>query len=390
MSSTILELVIADAIQHGKALLKFISPNDVGTTGSHQTGYYLPKKAAYLFTSFPPERGQNNEHPVSINWQDGRVTDSRVKWYGKGTRSEYRITRFGRDFPFLTPDSIGDLLVLVPQDSNTIHGYTLDRDDDIDELQAALGVDVIGTWALYDAAAIPTLETEEVCISRHYSEFSRVLTTFPSTSQFSEQARVAIIECIPGILEEKSDLELIKYLESEYALFRIVERQLCQNEITRLFRDVDDFIKTAARLMNRRKARAGRSLENHVEFILRKNNIQFDMRPDIDGKPDIVIPGKAQYDDSSYPVSKLFIIGVKTTCKDRWRQVLNEAKRIPHKHILTTQAGISSNQLKEMHKSKVSLIVPKPLQKQYPNGSGIKLLTLDGFIQFIHQVLPRT
>lgn len=69
-----------------------------------------------------------------------------VKWYGKGTRSEYRITRFGRDFPFLTPDSIGDLLVLVPHDKNTIHGYTLDRDEDIDELQAALGVDVIGTW----------------------------------------------------------------------------------------------------------------------------------------------------------------------------------------------------------------------------------------------------
>lgn len=106
MSSTILDIVIADAIQHGKALLKFISPNDVGTTGSHQTGYYLPKKAAYLFTSFPPEKGKNSVHPVSISWQDGRVTKSMVKWYGKGTRSEYRITRFGRDFPFLTSDSI--------------------------------------------------------------------------------------------------------------------------------------------------------------------------------------------------------------------------------------------------------------------------------------------
>lgn len=390
MSSTILEIVIADAIQHGKALLKFISPNDVGTTGSHQTGYYLPKKASYLFTSYPPEKGQNNDHPVSISWQDGRVTKSMVKWYGKGTRSEYRITRFGRDFPFLTPDSIGDLLVLVPHDENTIHGYTLDRDEDIDELQAALGVDVIGTWALYDASAIPVPETEEICISRHYSEFSGVLTSFPTTSQFSEQARLAIIECIPGISEQKSDMQLTRYLESEYALFRIVERQLCQNEITRLFKDVDDFIKTAASLMNRRKSRAGRSLENHVEFILRKNSIPFDMRPDIDGKPDIVIPGKAQYDDSSYPVSKLFIVGVKTTCKDRWRQVLNEAKRIPSKHILTTQAGISTNQLKEMHKSKVSLIVPKPLQKQYPDGSGIKMLSLDGFIQFIHQALPKT
>ena len=58
MTATILELAIADAIKHGKALLKFISPNDVGKTGSHQAGYYLPKKAAYLFTPFPPEVGR--------------------------------------------------------------------------------------------------------------------------------------------------------------------------------------------------------------------------------------------------------------------------------------------------------------------------------------------
>lgn len=310
-----------------------------------------------------------------------------MKWDGKGTRSEYRITRFGRAFPFFTPDSIGDLLVLVPQNESTIHGYALDRDEDINELQAALGVDVISTWALYDAAVTPEIETEDECINRHYNAFSTALTAFPSTTQFSEQARTAIIECIPGIVEKKSDVQLMKYLESEYTLFRIVERQLCQNEITRLFKDVDDFIETAARLMNRRKARAGRSLENHVEFILRKNNIQFDMRPNIDGKPDIVIPGKEQYDDLSYPVSKLFIVGVKTTCKDRWRQVLNEAKRIPDKHILTIQKGITSKQLDEMHISRVSLIVPQPLHKQYPSDSKINMMNFEGFIAAVQKVL---
>lgn len=389
MTSTILELAIADATKHGKALLKFISPNDVGKTGSHQAGYYLPKKAARFFTPYPPEAGKNSEHPVSIYWQDGRITESMVKWYGKGTRSEYRITRFGRDFPFLSSDSIGDLLVLVPRDENTIHGYALDRDEDVDELQAALGVDVIGTWAFYDASIIPTPETEEACISRSYSEFCRVLTSFPSTSRFSEQARTAIINCIPGFLQKESDIQLIKYLESEYALFRIVERQLCGNEITRLFRNVDDFIETAAKMMNRRKSRAGRSLENHVEFILRNNNIPFDMRPEVDGKPDIVIPGKTEYNDHSYPTSKLFIVGIKTTCKDRWRQVLNEGKRVRNKYILTTQAGISANQLEEMHESRVSLIVPKPIQKQYPSGSSMELISMEKFIKFIHNTLSK-
>ena len=181
-------------------------------------------------------------------------------------------------------------------------------------------------------------------------------------------------------LRLKTDLQLVKFIETEYKLFRLIERRLSQNEISRLFKSIDDFLSTAARIMNRRKARAGRSLENHVEFILRNAGVPFEMRPNVDGKPDILIPGKAQYENPAYPSSKLIVIGVKTTCKDRWRQVLNEAKRIPHKHILTIQQGISENQLEEMHKSNVSLIVPQPIQKQYPHGTSIEMLSLEDFV----------
>ena len=71
--------------------------------------------------------------------------------------------------------------------------------------------------------------------------------------------------------------------------------------------------------MNRRKARAGRSLENHVDHILNDFKLQHKMQPKIDGNPDIIIPHEEAYYDSKYPKNKLFIIGVKTTCKDRWR-----------------------------------------------------------------------
>ncbi len=98
-----------------------------------------------------------------------------------------------------------------------------------------------------------------------------------------------------------------------------------QHEIVRPFKDVDDFLTTASSIMNRRKSRAGRSLENHVESLLRAAGISFDVRPQIDGRvqPDILIPSKTDYEDVNFPVEKLRILGVKTTCKDRWRQVLN-------------------------------------------------------------------
>src|SRR5512142_1963088 len=101
MPSPLCERAVEDATGHGNAILKFISPNDTGLTGSHQCGFYLPKSVWRMYSPHPPERGRNDEHNVRILWQNGRVTDSRVKWYGVGTRSEYRLTRFGRDFPFL-------------------------------------------------------------------------------------------------------------------------------------------------------------------------------------------------------------------------------------------------------------------------------------------------
>src|SRR5271157_1349950 len=106
MSSPICEVAIAEALRVGNAILKFISPNDVGQTGGHQCGYYLPKSLWEMFTVHPPRKGRNAESAVQVIWQEELVTESRVKWYGKGTRSEYRLTRFGRGFPFLAADVV--------------------------------------------------------------------------------------------------------------------------------------------------------------------------------------------------------------------------------------------------------------------------------------------
>jgi len=101
MVSPLSEKAINEALSYGNALLKFISPNDTGATGGHQSGFYLPKSAWEIYTPNRPVKGENSKHEVDIQWHDGRVTESVVTWYGQGTRSEYRLTRFGKDFLFL-------------------------------------------------------------------------------------------------------------------------------------------------------------------------------------------------------------------------------------------------------------------------------------------------
>jgi len=380
MASSISVRAISDVLEYGRALLKFISPNNVGLTGSHECGYYLPKSAWGLYTPHPPKRGKNQEHFVEILWPDGRKTNSCIKWYGVRTRSEYRLTRFGKDFPWLTAGNIGDLLVLIPTGDTSFIAHVLDLEDDIEDLQAALGIEITGTWAIYDSTAPTEQLTEVECIDKHFRRFTKSLLEFPNTIAFSSETIKAFETCIRDFGQLSVDKKIMNLMDAEYKLFRIAERKLCQDQIARLFRSVDDFLETAATIMNRRKARAGRSLENHVEYVLRKEDIPFEVRPNIDGKPDIIIPSKMAYDDSIFPVDKLFMIGIKTTCKDRWRQVLNEAKRVKKKHILTLQRGISENQLLEMRNANVQLIVPKPLHKEFPPESSMPLLTVNEFV----------
>ena len=390
MPSAAVEQALHDAQRVGRALLKFISPNDVGLTGAHQKGYYLPKAVWQSFTTFPPTKNANNDHRVDAVWQDGRVTRSTVKWYGKGTRSEYRLTGFNRerDFPFITPDCVGSLLVLIPKSMQRFLMYVFDLEDDIADLQAGLGVEVVQGWALYDASAVVLPpESEEDCIARHFREFANVLTAFSTTIAFAGEARAALENCVRDFAAKPSDDQLMRCVDAEYRLFQLVERKVCEKDIVRLFTSVDDFLKTAQSILQRRKARAGRSLEHHVEYLLKKAEIPFEMRVDVDGtKPDVLIPSKKAYLDPAFPLDRLFAVGVKTTCKDRWRQVLREAPRVKHKHLLTIQQGISPAQLAEMKSSSLTLIVPRSLHRDYPPAAQPDLLTFAKFVDRIRAV----
>jgi type II restriction enzyme len=386
MISPYCERAISDAITHGRAILKFISPNDVGLTGGHQYGYLLPKPAWHIYTPHEPQRGENRTTPVRVLWQDGRTTDSTIKWYGGGTRSEFRLTGFGKDFPFRTFDNVGDLLVFIPVSFEDFIAYVLYDEEDIDEIQAALGVEIVRTWAAYESGATQ-LETEDECIDRHFRQFVQGLTDFPPGLQFSAGAKEALLDCLKRFRALAADDKLMKLMEAEYQLFRLAERQICQSQIVRVFRDVDDFLETASSIMNRRKSRAGRSLENHVEYLLSEAGIPYVMRPPVEGNPDVIIPSIDAYYDSSYPRDRLFVVGVKTTCKDRWRQVVSEAPLQPEKHLLTTQAGISQKQLELMHRAGLKLVVPKKLHAQYPQQHNIEIMDVGGFLSTVRAQL---
>ena len=74
-----------------------------------------------------------------------------------------------------------------------------------------------------------------------------------------------------------------------------------------------------------------------------------------------------------------------TTCKDRWRQVLNEANRIPNKHLFTLQPGVTKNQLQEMKDEHLTLVVPKDNKKFFHPEFHADIMCLSDFIAMVRE-----
>ena len=274
-------------------------------------------------------------------------------------------------------------MVLISTSSDEALAYVLEYEDDIEEIQSTLGVAAFDDWGVFINGAPSPVEDEDECVQRQIRLFAAGFNQFPGNEIFSRTTRGILANCLKGFATLSPDKALVKAYTVEYEVFQAVERQVCGNQVSgRLFRNINDFLSLASSIMNRRKSRAGRSLENHVETLLKIAGVRHEMRPNLGsyGTPDIVIPSAQAYFDHDYPVDRLMIVGLKTTCKDRWRQVTQEGPRVRQKHLLTLQRGVSGKQLLQMAAANVTLVVPAPLHELYPEGAE-NLLTVKDFIK---------
>ena len=379
--------IAIQSVQRSKlAFCKFITANDTGTSGAHQSGFYLHKSAWPLFFESPGVKGTNKDIHVTIKWQNSFETDSRAIYYGQGSRNEYRLTRFGRKFPFFEDENVGDLLIISKLHKDYYEGFVLSTSEDIDDFFAELNLSPTQTNGI-----IPKqFETNsESLLFECFETFVKSLSEeFPSTHDLSLNARLCYQTSFKkGIkdVRRNPDHELLKWLDAEFQLFKTIEESRYQHQIKKAFASVEELITTANTILNRRKSRAGKSLEHHLAEVFNIFELSYSSQAVTEGnkKPDFLFPDSDAYHSSRYDSGKLFMLASKTTCKDRWRQILNEADKIEIKHLFTLQQGISENQLNEMYRHNVKLVVPKSYIDSFPRSYREKILSLDNFLNII-------
>lgn len=390
------EKFLESMLGSGKRLfLKRLSANDTGATGGHQVGIYVPKPVA--FDLFPSLRmgGINPDALFETTvFPSPETRNTRIVWYNEGTRDECRITRWAKQRPGssrLTKDLTGGLIVLCFE-SNGFDGriehcraWFCQSAQEEDAFQERLETIEPGRYLyagshLHPHAEIPASDPCALEITQLPPAWQ---TDFPEAAELVDKT-VDLLPCGQATVDQR----LLKRRDCEFNLFRLIENNLLLPEIRKGFLQIDDFLDLANSVTNRRKARSGLSLELHLIKIFEEENLQNSHNCKTEGnkKPDFIFPSRSAYLDPCWDSGGLRMLGVKTTCKDRWRQVLNEADRIDQKHLLTLQEGVSENQFEEMRGAGIILVVPKPLHSKYPGPIRNQLMTLEGFISEIRSI----
>ncbi|PRP69069.1 restriction endonuclease [Chromobacterium amazonense] len=235
---------------------------------------------------------------------------------------------------------------------------------------------------------------------------------FPSTREFSAYARSTLKDLSPL---DQPDLVLMTWMEREEILFRTLERYLIADRLSLGFIDpsislispagflfhsdkttdgirkevngvdVDSFISFSLSVQNRRKSRVGLALENHLELLFAENGLRYTRTAVTENKakPDFLFPGVTEYHNPAFDSLKLTMLGVKSTCKDRWRQVLAEADRIDDKHLLTLETAISTYQTDEMAAKRLQLVLPRSLHQTYTPAQQAWLMDVASFTELV-------
>ena len=334
--------------------------------------------------------GDHARERHSLTWYDSRRSDP-------GRSAEWRL--YYRDGP--TSAEAGDLFALIQrevdgalvvvvapagstweQQVTTIFGNSLDPYGHFTTVEIGSVPDhyAVATTELFELLGWgdePGPLAEAPFAEEALAEFG---LEFPNSIRFSQfiQDRVVVDTGEP-------DAALLAWWTAEAAHFRAHERRIVEERLATPLEDVDEFLTFSKSVHNRRRVRAGLAFENHLRVILERNAVRhsYNRRTEGKSKPDFLFPGIDEYRDLAFDEARLTMLAAKTTCKDRWRQVLREAARVERKHLCILEPGISTAQLEEMATALLTLVAPSAIIPTYVAPAGYEVLSLADFIQLV-------
>jgi hypothetical protein len=375
--------------------VKRLSGNDTLANGSHQAGFYIPKPVFFrLFPSLEQHTQDNadawfdltiDSHPDARN--------VRVVWYNNklrgGTRDEVRVTNLGGgNSALLDPESTGALVVFAFRhgaagDVDTCNVWVCRNEVEEDMVERETGPVEPGRWTTWppDGGLLAFMQAavRTDCRLAQQELPPEWLVKFPTGQEIINK----VIELRPDSTLAV-DKRLVRRRDCEFELFQSLEEAVELPRAKAGFNTIAEFLAAAQTVLQRRKARSGKSLELHMREILIeedfRENTDFTYQPKAGNNPDFLFPTEAAYLDNTFPRQRVRMLAVKTTFKDRWRQVTEECSDLPVRHLLTLQEGVSEPQFKLITDAGIRLVVPEKRIEKYAKSIRPHILTVESFM----------
>lgn len=213
---------------------------------------------------------------------------------------------------------------------------------------------------------------------------------FPSNEEFAAFSQSSLTDVDPT--HDDPDDVVIEYYDRSYLLFKLYERAVIQHDydaapfVSDGVIDVDSFTSFYTSVRNRRMSRAGKVLEIHIAHILDARGIEYEAQAKTENgkKPDFLFPSQAAYEDPAFPEEQLRMLASKTSIKDRFRQVADEANRIRDKHLFTLTPGdVTHPKLAQLDELHIHLVMPKVVKESYDDLIQGETMTFSRFIEEI-------
>jgi hypothetical protein len=174
---------------------------------------------------------------------------------------------------------------------------------------------------------------------------------------------------------------LLLSMEAETDLFFAIERAIKGEKLATLAARgavaFDAIMEEAKRIQQSRRSRRGLSLQDHFAALLDRERIPYasQCKTELGETPDFVVPGSTEYHDARYPSDRLRMVACKSTSRERWRQVLTEAARVPQKFLLTLDEKLSRELVVAMRRSGLRVFMPDAITNEYADGFGLETVS---------------
>ena len=378
---------------------KRLSANDTQATGGHQAGPHIPK--AVIFDFLPELNDVATRNPkvqfsvtVDSHQEDSTVT---ATWYNNkltdgGTRNEARITNWGGSgSSLLDSENAGTIIVFAfrrsTEDSLPLTQIWVCANPDEEDLVA----DFLGPVNPGMPRRWPRVRDGVVRRGPCFLSPSNLPAGWLEEYPIGQEMLAKIVELRPA-RSESVDRRLIARWTCGSHLYESLEEAVELPRIRAGYNSVDEFSSHALSVLQRRRSRAGGILELNVRQILLEENLKegldFDYKKKTEGRsePDFLFPNISAYHDKGFPKERLRMLAIKTTLKDRWRQILREAERIPEKHLLTLEENLTPSQFEQIQGAGVKLVVPESRRRKFDAGMRAHISTLESFIREVRKL----